>query len=98
MPASGPSIRQSHERSWASYAGDENLVRSGNVASRSTIVKGDAEAGLAGADIVVSERYVADGSHAVPIEPRAILAEWQGDHVTIWSSTQVPFLARAGVA
>jgi CO/xanthine dehydrogenase Mo-binding subunit len=83
---------------WASYEGDENLVRDGNVASRSTIVKGDAEAGMADADIVVTDRYVADGSHAVPIEPRAILAEWQGDHVTIWSSTQVPFLVRSGVA
>jgi CO/xanthine dehydrogenase Mo-binding subunit len=83
---------------WASYEADENLVRDGNVASRSTIVKGDAGAGMAGADFVVTDRYVADGSHAVPIEPRAILSEWQGDHVTIWSSTQVPFLARAGVA
>ena len=53
---------------------------------------------MAGADIVVTGRYVADGSHAVPIEPRAILAEWQGDHVTIWSSTQVPFAVRSGVA
>ncbi len=83
---------------WAMYEADENLVRDGNVASRSTIVKGDAEAGMVAADIVVTERYVADGSHAVPIEPRAILAEWQGDHVTIWSSTQVPFAARSGVA
>ena len=83
---------------WTTYEADENLVRDGNVASRSTIVKGDAEAGMADADIVVTERYVADGSHAVPIEPRAILAEWQGDHVTIWSSTQVPFAVRAGVA
>ena len=53
---------------------------------------------MAGADIVVTGRYVADGSHAVPIEPRAILAEWQGDHLTIWSSTQVPFAVRSGVA
>ena len=83
---------------WATYETDENLVREGNVASRSTIVKGDAEAAMAGADIVVTGRYVADGSHAVPIEPRAILAEWQGDHVTIWSSTQVPFAVRSGVA
>jgi CO/xanthine dehydrogenase Mo-binding subunit len=83
---------------WATYETDENLVRDGNVASRSTIVKGDAEAAMAGADIVVTGRYVADGSHAVPIEPRAILAEWQGDHVTIWSSTQVPFAVRSGVA
>jgi len=83
---------------WATYETDENLVRDGNVASRSTIVKGDAEAAVADADIVVTDRYVADGSHAVPIEPRAILAEWQGDHVTIWSSTQVPFAVRSGVA
>jgi CO/xanthine dehydrogenase Mo-binding subunit len=83
---------------WATYEVDDNVVRDGNVASHSTIVKGDAAAAMAEADIVVKERYVADGSHAVPIEPRALLAEWQGDHVTIWSSTQVPFLARAGVA
>jgi CO/xanthine dehydrogenase Mo-binding subunit len=83
---------------WAAYEVDENVVRQRNVASHSTIVKGDADAGMAEADIVVKGRYVADGSHAVPIEPRAILAEWQGDHVTIWSSTQVPFAARAGVA
>ncbi len=83
---------------WASYATDENLVRDGNVASRSTIVKGDAASAMAGADIVVKDRYEADGSHAVPIEPRAILAEWQGDHLTIWSSTQVPFAVRSGVA
>jgi CO/xanthine dehydrogenase Mo-binding subunit len=83
---------------WASYEVDENVVRERNVASHSTIVKGDATAGMADADIVVKGRYIADGSHAVPIEPRAILAEWQGDRVTIWSSTQVPFAAREGVA
>jgi CO/xanthine dehydrogenase Mo-binding subunit len=83
---------------WGTYEVDDNVVREGNVASHSTIVKGDAAAAMAEADVVVKDRYVADGSHAVPIEPRALLAEWQGDHVTIWSSTQVPFGARAGVA
>ena len=85
-------------RDWGSYEVDDSVVRDRNVASHSTIVKGDAAAAMAEADIVVKDRYVADGSHAVPIEPRAILAEWQGDQVTIWSSTQVPFGARAGVA
>jgi CO/xanthine dehydrogenase Mo-binding subunit len=83
---------------WDGYEANEDLVRDGNDCSRSTIVKGDVEAGLAEADVVVKERYVADMSHAVPIEPRAIVAEWQGDKVTVWSSTQVPFIARAGVA
>jgi CO/xanthine dehydrogenase Mo-binding subunit len=83
---------------WDGYEANENLVRDGNDCSRSTIAKGDVDAGLAEADVVVKERYVADMSHAVPIEPRAIVAEWQGDKVTVWSSTQVPFIARSGVA
>ena len=53
---------------------------------------------MAAADVVVKGRYVADGSQGVPIEPRAIIAQWQGDHVTVWSSTQMPFAARSGVA
>jgi CO/xanthine dehydrogenase Mo-binding subunit len=48
--------------------------------------------------VVVHGRYVADMSHAAPIEPHAVIAQWEGDHVTIWSSTQVPFPARATVA
>jgi CO/xanthine dehydrogenase Mo-binding subunit len=86
-----------HEN-WADYGASDDVVRDGNDCSRSTIVKGDADKGMAEADIVVKERYVADMSHAVPIEPHAIVAEWQGDKVTIWSSTQVPFIARSGVA
>jgi CO/xanthine dehydrogenase Mo-binding subunit len=83
---------------WEGYEANDELVRRGNDCSRSTIAKGDVEAALASADVVVKERYVADMSHAVPIEPRAIVAEWQGDKVTVWSSTQVPFIARSGVA
>ena len=83
---------------WAEYGASEDVVRDGNDCSRSTILKGDPDKGMAEADIVVKERYVADMSHAVPIEPHAVVAQWQGDRVTIWSSTQVPFIARSGVA
>jgi CO/xanthine dehydrogenase Mo-binding subunit len=78
----------------ASYAHDPNLAPAGNVAARSTIVKGDAAAALAAAPIVVRERYVADMAHPVPIEPHAVTADWSGDRVTVYSSTQVPFVAR----
>ena len=83
---------------WHSYEADENLGLDGNVLGRSTIVKGDADAAMAAAEVVVRGRYLADASQAAPIEPRAVLAEWSGDAVTIWSSTQVPFAARSGVA
>ncbi|HEY0519423.1 MAG TPA: xanthine dehydrogenase family protein molybdopterin-binding subunit [Ilumatobacteraceae bacterium] len=82
---------------WASYGAADALVRDRNDASFSSISKGDVEAGLAGADHVITSRYVADGSHAAPIEPRAVVAQWEGNKVTIWTSTQVPFDARAGV-
>ncbi len=84
-----------HEE-WKSYEAP-SVERDGNVASFTSLRRGDVDEGLAAADVVVTSRYVADASHAVPIEPRAILAQWEGDKVTIWSSTQVPFAARDGV-
>ena len=82
---------------WESYGSAGELVRDRNDASYSSISKGDIAAGMAEADHVITTRYVADGSHAVPIEPRAVVAQWEGNKVTIWTSTQVPFDARAGV-
>ncbi len=82
---------------WQSYDAAPETVRDGNTASFSSISRGDAKAAMAEAHTVVSSRYVADASHAVPIEPRAIVAQWEGNRVTIHSSTQVPFDARAGV-
>jgi CO/xanthine dehydrogenase Mo-binding subunit len=83
---------------WESYEGDEALGRHDNVLGFSTIVKGDVDAALAASDAVVRGRYVTDPVQGVPIEPRAIVAQWQGSRVTVWSSTQVPYAARAGVA
>jgi CO/xanthine dehydrogenase Mo-binding subunit len=82
---------------WSHYGAAEVLVRNRNDASFASITKGDVEAGLAEADTIVHSRYVADACHAVPIEPRAVVAQWEGNKVTIWTSTQVPFDARAGV-
>ena len=82
---------------WQQYGASDAIVRERNDASFASIDRGDVEQGLAEADVVVTSRYVADGSHAAPIEPRGVVAQWEGDKVTIWSSTQVPFDARSGV-
>ncbi|HEX3300584.1 MAG TPA: xanthine dehydrogenase family protein molybdopterin-binding subunit [Actinomycetota bacterium] len=82
----------------ADYEKDENILANGNTMAFHTIVKGDADAAMAGADVVVKSHYRSDASQGVPIEPRAVVAQWQGDKVTVWSSTQVPYAARAGVA
>ena len=83
---------------WSSDDHDENLLADGNTLGYSTVVKGDADAAMATADVVVKRRYTSDPSQGVPIEPHAVIAQWQGDQVTIWSSTQVPYVARSGVA
>ncbi len=85
-----------HEH-WAVYGSADPVVRDRNDASFSSITTGDVDAGMAAADLVIESRFVADGCHAVPIEPRAVVAQWEGNKVTIWTSTQVPFDARAGV-
>ncbi|MEN9505326.1 MAG: hypothetical protein RI958_1252 [Actinomycetota bacterium] len=82
---------------WSEYSAADGVVRRHNSASYSSISKGDSDAALASAAVVITERYVADGCHAAPIEPRAVVAQWEGDKVTIWSSTQVPYDARNGV-
>ena len=83
---------------WESYDGDDELGSNRNTLGYSTIVKGDADAALAAADVVVKGRYVTDPVQGVPIEPRAVIAQWQGDKLTVWTSTQVPYAARGGVA
>ncbi len=83
---------------WAEYSRNDDVGSTGNTMGYSTIVKGDADAAMAGADVVVKGRYVTDPVQGVPIEPRAVLAQWSGDKVTVWTSTQVPYAARSGVA
>ena len=83
---------------WESYEAGDGVERSRNVAAFSSIERGDVEVGMRDADEIVKTRLVADASHAVPIEPRAILAQWQGEKLTVWSSTQVPFDTRSGLA
>ena len=94
MAAGAPLVHED----WSADGRDENLVADRNTLGYSTIVKGDADAAMATADVVVKGRYASDPSHGVPIEPHAVIAQWQGDRVTIWSSTQVPYVARSGVA
>lgn len=83
---------------WAGYVTQEGVERGPNDCGHMTSVKGDVDAGFAEADLQLTETYSSDMSHAVPIEPHAVVAQWQGEKVTIWSTSQVPFPARAGVA
>ncbi len=57
-------------------------------------VIGSAAEALRAADVVTTGTYeIAYIAHA-PMEPRAAVAEWQDDGVTVWTATQRPFGVR----
>jgi isoquinoline 1-oxidoreductase len=60
--------------------------------------KGSTEAALGKAGRVLSESYrVAFIQHA-PMEPRAAVAEWNGDRLTVWAGCDGPFRAQQVLA
>lgn len=66
--------------------------------ARSRIHAGDLDAALASASVRLSQSYSCAYIAHVALEPRACIAEWDGDRLTVWTGTQVPFGIRAGLA
>jgi xanthine dehydrogenase YagR molybdenum-binding subunit len=71
----------------------------GNVAGEpQTYARGDAEAGLRRADVVVDETYTTQTALHNCLEPHGCTAVWDGDRLTLWDSTQAVFDVREEVA
>jgi CO/xanthine dehydrogenase Mo-binding subunit len=60
--------------------------------------RGDVAAALAGSARRQSSSYWTAPIAHVPLEPRAAIAEWNGDGITVYSGVQAPFLCRQEVA
>ena len=59
---------------------------------------GAVDQALASADHKLQQTYTVQYIAHVPLEPRAALAKWDGDHVTVWTGTQRPFGVRGQLA
>ena len=55
---------------------------------------GDFDAAQADAEVTVEARYVNHRTSGAPIEPRCSIAEERGDKLTLYSTTQIPHIAR----
>jgi carbon-monoxide dehydrogenase large subunit len=55
---------------------------------------GDIDAALADADVTITKRFVNHRTSGAPIEPRCSIAEPRGDGMTLYSTTQIPHIAR----
>jgi nicotinate dehydrogenase subunit B len=60
--------------------------------------QGSVEAGLKSAAHTLSATYTIAYIAHVPLEPRAAVAEFEGDKLTVWTGTQMPFRVRGEVA
>ncbi len=61
-------------------------------------VRGSIEQGLAAAATTLRETYTLAYIQHVPMEPRAAVAEWTDDKLTVWAGCDGPFRARSDLA
>jgi xanthine dehydrogenase YagR molybdenum-binding subunit len=82
-------------------AADAPKVRgSGNISRTSPVIesRGDVERALAAAEVVIRRTFRTPSQLHSALEPHGAVAEWEGDQLTIWESTQGVFRVRDEVA
>jgi CO/xanthine dehydrogenase Mo-binding subunit len=72
--------------------------RDGNVCYRYRIDRGELEAVFARAEIVVEGEYSFPAVYQYAMETHTVVAQVEGDEITVWASCQHPFLVRAELA
>ena len=63
-----------------------------------SLERGDVATGFAVADLTVEEEYSVPVHSATPLEPRAAMASWEGDRLTVWKSSRGVHVDRAALA
>ena len=63
-----------------------------------TYERGDIARGFAGAEVVLEENYRTECEIHTPMEPHGCVANWDGDRLTIWESTQGVYRVQQNVA
>ena len=74
------------------------LREQGNVSDEKPYSRGDVEAGLREADTVLERTYTTQTALHNALEPHGCTASWEGENLTLWSSTQSIFTVREQVA
>ena len=70
----------------------------GNRLKVDTYERGDVEKGFRQADVVLEERYRTESELHTPLELHGCVANWDGNSLTIWESTQGVYAVQSKVA
>src|SRR5580704_7166757 len=74
--------------------GAPRVHEGGNKCYEWALANGDMDAAFSGAPVVLERTYRQQRLIACAMEPRAVVAQWLDDQVTLWSSTQIPHVLR----
>jgi aerobic carbon-monoxide dehydrogenase large subunit len=78
--------------------GAPKVHEAGNKSYEWVFANGDMEAAFRDASVVLERTYRQQRLIPSPMEPRSVAAQWVGDQVTLWSSTQIPHVVRFALA
>lgn len=70
----------------------------GNIREPYKVIWGDVDEGIRESDIVAEGSMKFESQQYAPIGRNACIAEWTGDKVTVWTSTQTPSECKSAVA
>jgi carbon-monoxide dehydrogenase large subunit len=73
-------------------------LAAGHVIIRRTGGRGDVDTAFASAAVVVRETFTHGRMAASPMEARAVVADWDGETLTVWASSQTPRVLRGALA
>ena len=76
------------------------LYPDGNLATGRPLLleRGDVAQGFAEADLILEDVFRTPGHSPSPLEPRAVLASWEGEQLTVWKCTRGVHQDRAALA
>ncbi len=69
-----------------------------NVCNHFRLRKGDVERGFAEADVVLEDEFTSPPVQHVPLETHVCIAQHQAGQLTVWTSSQIPFVIRSQLA
>ena len=82
----------------SALARDWHPVSGTNIAHQTVYSKGDIDLGFAEDDEIFDDTLRSQQVQHCSLEPHAIVAHWDRNRLTVWTSTQKVFLVRSGLA
>ncbi len=69
-----------------------------NIFKHTKLRHGDMDAAFAEADEIFEDTFTSPVAQQASLEPHVSAAQWDGEHLTIWTASQAPFMVRKALA